>query len=106
MKKTELRKLIKQMISEQLGGMPQGGMPQGGMPQGGGMSQGRKPQGRGQGMENQEMFIDLENHPQAGKIKQMMQGKGPGGGTSKKPHIQFTLRPFGLKIRFTAPWHW
>ena len=30
MKKSELRKLIKQMIPEQVGRTPQGGMPQGG----------------------------------------------------------------------------
>ena len=83
MKKSELRKLIKQMIPEQVGRTPQGGMPQGG----------------------NEIFIRLDNHPQAENIKQMMGGKGPGG-TSKKPQFQITFRPFGIKIRFTAPWHW
>ena len=78
MKKSELRKLIKQMIPEQVGRTPLGWMPQGG----------------------NEIFIPLDNHPQAQEIKQIVgkDGRPSPGGDSRKIKIRFTLRPLGLKI--------
>ena len=88
MKKTEVKKIIREVLQEQLGGMPQGRMPQGRMPRG------RMPQG------GNEIFIPLDNHPQAQEIKQIVgkDGRPSPGGDSRKIKIRFTLRPLGLKI--------